>query len=145
MELKVAKQNKIYGRHLLANLKHVTNILSFASKAKKDGYVQIAKIFEETAANEKEHAKIWFKLVDNIGTTEENLKAAAAGEHEEWTSMYPEFAKVAREEGFTRIANLFEMVAKIEKEHDERYNILLANIQEDKVFKRNEKNDLDVF
>lgn len=71
----------------------------FASKAKKDGYVQIAKIFEETAANEKEHAKIWFKLVDKIGTTEENLKAAAAGEHEEWTSMYPEFAKVAREEG----------------------------------------------
>lgn len=71
----------------------------YASKAKKDGYVQIAKIFEETAANEKEHAKIWFKLVDKIGTTEENLKAAAAGEHEEWTSMYPEFAKVAREEG----------------------------------------------
>ena len=111
----------------------------FASKAKKDGYVQIAKIFEETAANEKEHAKIWFKLVDKIGTTEENLKAAAAGEHEEWTSMYPEFAKVAREEGFTRIANLFEMVAKIEQEHDARYNLLLANIQEDKVFKRNEK------
>ena len=71
--------------------------------------------------------------------TEENLKAAAAGEHEEWTSMYPEFAKVAREEGFTRIANLFEMVAKIEQEHDARYNLLLANIQEDKVFKRNEK------
>ena len=111
----------------------------YASKAKKDGYVQIAKIFEETAANEKEHAKIWFKLVDKIGTTEENLKAAAAGEHEEWTSMYPEFAKVAREEGFTRIANLFEMVAKIEQEHDARYNLLLANIQEDKVFKRNEK------
>ena len=66
----------------------------YASKAKKDGYVQIAKIFEETAANEKEHAKIWFKLVDKVGTTEENLKAAAAGEHEEWTSMYPEFAKV---------------------------------------------------
>ena len=111
----------------------------YASKAKKDGYVQIAKIFEETAANEKEHAKIWFKLVDKVGTTEENLKAAAAGEHEEWTSMYPEFAKVAREEGFTRIANLFEMVAKIEQEHDARYNLLLANIQEDKVFKRNEK------
>ena len=95
----------------------------YASKAKKDGYVQIAKIFEETAANEKEHAKIWFKLVDKIGTTEENLKAAAAGEHEEWTSMYPEFAKVAREEGVTGIANLFEMVAKIEQEHDARYNL----------------------
>ncbi len=111
----------------------------FASKAKKDGYVQIAKIFEETAGNEKEHAKIWFKLVDNIGSTEENLKAAAAGENAEWTSMYPEFAKVAREEGFTKIAFLFEKVAEIEKEHEQRYNLLLANVQEDKVFKRNEK------
>lgn len=111
----------------------------FASQAKKDGYVQISKIFEETAGNEQAHAKIWFKLVDRIGSTDENLKAAAAGEHDEWTSMYPEFAKVAREEGFTRIANLFELVAKIEKEHEERYNLLLANIKEDKVFKRNEK------
>ena len=84
----------------------------YASKAKKDGYVQIAKIFEETAANEKEHAKIWFKLVDKVGTTEENLKAAAAGEHEEWTSMYPEFAKVAHEEGFSHIANLCVIKSK---------------------------------
>ena len=111
----------------------------FASKAKKDGYVQISKIFEETAGNERAHAKIWFQLVDKIGSTEENLKAAAAGEHDEWTSMYPEFAKVAREEGFDHIANLFEKVAAIEKEHDQRYTLLLKNIQEDKVFKRNEK------
>ena len=82
----------------------------FASKAKKDGYVQIAKIFEETAANEKEHAKIWFKLVDKIGTTEENLKAAAAGEHEEWTSMYPEFAKVAREDGLIINLRFFKKI-----------------------------------
>lgn len=111
----------------------------YASKAKKDGFVQISKIFEETAGNEKEHAKIWFKLVHGIGTTPENLADAAAGEHYEWTDMYPSFAKTAREEGFDRIANLFEMVAKIEAEHDERYRILLTNIEEDKVFKRNEK------
>ncbi|WP_196592722.1 rubrerythrin [Pectinatus sottacetonis] len=111
----------------------------YASKAKKDGYQQIAQIFEETAGNEKEHAKIWFKLVHGIADTPENLKDAAAGEHYEWTSMYPGFAKTAHEEGFTKIANLFEMVAKIEKEHDERYELLLTNIKEDKVFKKNEK------
>jgi rubrerythrin len=111
----------------------------YSSKAKKDGYVQISNIFTETADNEKEHAKIWFKLVTGIGTTTENLKVAAAGEHYEWTSMYPGFAKIAREEGFTKIANLFEAVAKIEKEHDERYEILLANIEADKVFKKDEK------
>lgn len=111
----------------------------YSSKAKKDGYVQVSNIFAETADNEKEHAKIWFKLVAGIGTTAENLKAAAAGEHYEWTSMYPGFAKIAREEGFTKIANLFEAVAKIEKEHDERYEILLANVEADKVFKKDEK------
>ena len=111
----------------------------YASKAKKDGYVQISNIFEETAGNEKEHAKIWFKLVDGIGETADNLKAAAAGEHDEWTSMYPGFAKVAHEEGFTKIAALFEAVAKIEKEHETRYKLLLANIKEDKVFKKSEK------
>ena len=110
----------------------------FASKARKDGFVQISNIFTETADNEKEHAKIWFKLVAGIGDTKENLKAAAAGENEEWTSMYPGFAKTAREEGFTRIAELFEGVAKIEKEHEERYKLLLANIEEDKVFKKGE-------
>ena len=111
----------------------------YASKAKKDGYVQISNIFTETADNEKEHAKIWFKLVQGIGDTAANLKDAAAGEHEEWTSMYPGFAKTAREEGFTKIAALFEAVAKIEKEHEERYQLLLANIEEDKVFKKSEK------
>ena len=108
----------------------------FASKAKKDGYVQISKIFEETANNEKEHAKIWFKLLDGIGTTEENLKAAAEGENYEWTDMYKTFAEEARAEGFTKIAFLFEEVAKIEKEHEERYRALLAHVEGGLVFSR---------
>lgn len=110
----------------------------YASQAKKDGYVQIAEIFEETAKNEKEHAKIWFKLLhdDGIPTTAENLKDAAAGENYEWTEMYAEFAKVAKEEGFDRIAALFEMVGKIEKEHEERYKKLLENIEGGLVFSR---------
>ena len=109
----------------------------YASKAKKDGYVQIAKIFEETAANEKEHAKIWFKLLkDGIGATDVNLEDAASGENYEWTEMYPTFAKEAREEGFDHIAYLFEEVAKIEKEHEERYRKLLANIEGDLVFSK---------
>lgn len=109
----------------------------FASKAKKDGYVQIAEIFEETAANEKEHAKIWYKLLnDGIGSTPENLKAAAEGENYEWTDMYAAFAKEAREEGFDDIAALFEGVAAIEKEHEERYKKLLANIEEGIVFSK---------
>ena len=110
----------------------------YASKAKKDGYVQIAQIFEETANNEKEHAKIWFKILhdDGIPTTIENLKDAAAGENYEWTEMYAEFAKVAKEEGFDHIAALFEMVAKIEKDHEERYKKLLANIEGGLVFSR---------
>jgi len=111
----------------------------YASKAKKDGFVQISNIFQETADNEKEHAKIWFKLVQGIGETAANLKDAAAGEHEEWTSMYPGFAKTAREEGFTKIAALFEAVGKIEKEHEERYQLLLTNVEKDKVFKKDEK------
>ena len=108
----------------------------FASKAKKDGYVQIANIFEETAANEKEHAKIWFKLLEGIGSTPENLKAAAEGENYEWTDMYATMAKEAKEEGFDHIAYLFEEVAKIEKEHEERYLKLLANIEGGLVFSR---------
>ena len=111
----------------------------YAAKAKQDGFVQISNLFTETAGNEKEHAKIWFKLVHGIGTTNENLKDAAAGEHYEWTSMYPGFAKIAKEEGFTKIAYLFEAVAKIEKDHDERYNLLLTNVEEDKVFTKDEK------
>ena len=110
----------------------------YASKAKKDGYVQIAQIFEETANNEKEHAKIWFKLLHDGGipTTVENLRDAAEGENYEWTEMYAEFAKVAKEEGFDHIAALFEMVAKIEKEHEERYKKLLANIDGGVVFSK---------
>ena len=111
----------------------------FASKAKKEGYVQISNIFTETADNEKEHAKIWFKLVEGIGDTPANLKAAAAGEHDEWTSMYPGFAKTAKEEGFDESAALVEAVAKIEKEHEERYKLLLLNTEQDKVFKKGEK------
>ncbi len=110
----------------------------YASKAKKEGYVQIAKLFEETAANEKEHAKIWFKLLHNgeIASTAENLKDAAAGENYEWTDMYATFAKEAKEEGFDDIAALFAGVAKIEKEHEERYLKLLANVEGDLVFSR---------
>ena len=108
----------------------------FASKAKKDGYVQIAKIFEETAANEKEHAEIWFKLLQGIGSTAENLKCAAEGENYEWTDMYAQMAKDAREEGFDHIAFLFEEVGKIEKEHEERYRKLLANVEGGLVFSR---------
>ena len=106
----------------------------FASVAKKEGYEQIAAIFLETAENEKEHAKLWFKALGELGTTAENLKAAAAGENYEWTEMYAEFAKVAREEGFTKLAYQFEAVAKIEKEHEERYLKLLENIETAKVF-----------
>ena len=108
----------------------------FASKARKDGYEQIAAIFEETANNEKEHAKMWFKLLNDgdIPSTKENLLSAAEGENYEWTDMYKEFAEVAREEEFTKIANLFEGVAKIEKEHEERYRKLLKNINDEVVF-----------
>ena len=108
----------------------------FASKARKDGYVQIANIFEETANNEKEHAKIWFKLLGGIGTTEENLLHAAEGENYEWTDMYATFAKEAKEEGFDHIAFLFDSVGKIEKEHEERYRKLLANVEGGLVFSR---------
>lgn len=113
----------------------------FASAAKKEGYEQIAAIFEETAGNEKEHAKMWFKYLNggSVPKTAENLKAAAAGEHGEWTEMYAEFAKVAKEEGFDEIAFKFAAVAEIEKAHEERYLALLANIENDKVFSREEK------
>ena len=109
----------------------------FASKAKKEGYEQISAIFTETANNEKEHAKIWFKLLEggSIKSTEENLLAAAEGENYEWTDMYDEFAKTAKEEGFNHIAFLFTEVGKIEKEHEERYRALLENVKSEKVFK----------
>ena len=110
----------------------------YASKAKKDGYVQISKIFEETAANEKEHAKIWFKLLHGgaVPGTVENLEDAANGENYEWTDMYAQFAREAREEGFDEIADKFEMVGAIEKEHENRYRKLLKNIQDAVVFSR---------
>ncbi|HIQ59206.1 MAG TPA: rubrerythrin family protein [Candidatus Merdivicinus intestinavium] len=110
----------------------------YASKAKKDGFEQIAAIFAETADNEKEHAKIWFKLLHDgeIPTTLENLKDAAAGENYEWTDMYRTFAEEAREEGFAKIAALFEMVGAIEKEHEERYRKLLQNIEDEVVFSK---------
>lgn len=108
----------------------------YASQAKKEGYVQIANIFEETAANEKEHAKMWFKLAHGIGDTMENLLDAAAGENYEWTDMYANMAKVAREEGFPEIAEKMEGVAAVEKEHEERYRKLAENIKAGKVFER---------
>ena len=113
----------------------------FASKAKKEGYEQIAAFFEETAGNEKEHAKIWFKLLcgGDLPSTADNLKAAAAGENEEWTEMYKRMAQEAREEGFGDIAFLFENVGKIEKEHEERYLKLLENVKAGTVFAKKEK------
>ena len=110
----------------------------YASQAKKDGYEQIAAFFTETSANEKEHAKLWYKAMHGgkVGPTTENLKLAAEGENYEWTDMYATFAKEAREEGFTEIAALFDGVAKIEKEHEERYLALLKNIEDGVVFKK---------
>ncbi|MDD3172046.1 MAG: rubrerythrin family protein [Bacilli bacterium] len=112
----------------------------YASKAKKEGFEQIAELFLTTAENEKEHAKIWFKLLHNgVATTAENLLDAALGENYEWTEMYKGFAKVAKEEGFTKIAYLFEEVAKIEKEHEERYRALLNNVEKERVFVREDE------
>ena len=123
----------------------------YASKARNDGYVQIAQIFEETANQEKEHAKRFFKFLQGgevrieaafpagvIGTTAENLLSAASGEHEEWSSMYPGYAAVAREEGFKAIATVFDMVSVAEKQHERRYRALLENLQNDRVFKRSQ-------
>ena len=109
-----------------------------ASKAKKDGFVQIAAIFEETANNEKEHAKMWFKLLEGgaIKSTPENLEAAAAGENYEWTDMYARMAQEAREEGFNEIAAKFELVAKVEAEHEARYRKLLDNVKKERVFSK---------
>ena len=110
----------------------------FASRAKKDGFEQIASIFQQTADNEKEHAKMWFKELSGIGTTAENLAAAAEGENYEWTDMYEDFAKTAEEEGFKELAQKFRLVAAIEKRHEERYRALLHNIEAQEVFKKSE-------
>ena len=134
MELKGSKTEKNLMEAFAGESQARNKYTYFASKAKKEGYEQIAAIFQETADNEKEHAKLWFKLLNGgeIGTTEENLKAAAEGENYEWTDMYERMAKEAREEGFDHIAFLFDGVAKIEKEHEERYKKLLEKQKEGK-------------
>ncbi len=136
MELKGSKTEKNLQEAFAGESQARNKYTYYASQAKKDGYVQISKIFEETANNEKEHAKIWFKLLHGgkIGETLDNLKDAAAGENYEWTEMYSTFAKEAKEEGFADIAFLFEKVATIEKAHEERYKALYQNIMEGKVF-----------
>ncbi len=139
MELKGSKTEANLAEAFAGESQARNKYTYYASKARKEGYVQIANLFEETAGNEKEHAKIWFKLLQEggeIGTTAKNLKDAAAGEHYEWTEMYVNFAKDAREEGFTKIASLFEMVAAIEKHHEQRYLDLLKNVEDGIVFSR---------
>ncbi len=111
----------------------------FASVAKKEGYQQIAAIFEETASNEKEHAKLWFKALSGLGDTAQNLLSAAEGENYEWTDMYDRFAKEAEEEGFTALAAQFKKVAEVEKAHEERYRKLLSNVEMQKVFEKSEE------
>ncbi len=136
MELKGSKTEKNLLAAFAGESQARNKYSYFASQAKKEGYEQIAAIFQETADNEKEHAKKEFKFLKAIGDTKANLLAAAEGENHEWTSMYPEFAKVAREEGFTKIAKVFEEIAKVEKEHEKRYKKLLKNLEEGKVFKK---------
>ena len=138
MELKGSKTEKNLLAAFAGESQAHTKYLYYASKAKKDGYVQIGSLFEETAKNEKEHAKIWFKLLHGgqMPETTENLTDAAAGENYEWTDMYKSFAQDAKAEGFEHIAYLFEEVAKIEKEHEERYRKLLANIKDEAVFSK---------
>ena len=138
MELKGSKTEKNLLAAFAGESQARNKYTYYASAAKKEGYNQIAAIFEETANNEKEHAKIWFKLLHDgkIGNTLDNLADAAAGENYEWTDMYAGFAKEAHEEGFTHIATLFEKVAEIEKEHEERYRTLAEAIENGKVFAR---------
>lgn len=136
MELKGSKTEKNLLAAFAGESQARNKYSYFASQARKEGYEQIAAIFQETADNEKEHAKREFKFLKGIGDTKANLLAAAEGENYEWTSMYPEFAKVAREEGFTKIAEIFEEIAKVEKEHEKRYKKLLKNLEEGRVFKK---------
>lgn len=141
MELKGSKTEKNLQEAFAGESQARNKYSYFASKARKEGYVQIAELFEETAKNEMEHAKIWFKLLQENGEIQDtmaNLQAAAEGENYEWTEMYAGFAQTAREEGFTKIAKLFEMVAAIEKHHEERYRKLLANVKDGVVFSRDE-------
>ena len=138
MELKGSKTEKNLQTAFAGESQARNKYTYYASQAKKDGFVQISKIFEETANNEKEHAKIWFKLLhgEKIPETLVNLNDAASGEYYEWTDMYANFAKEAREEGFDKIAALFELVAKIEKTHEERYRKLIENIEQGHVFRK---------
>jgi len=139
MELKGSKTEKNLKEAFAGESQARNKYTYFASVAKKEGYEQIAAIFEATANNEKEHAKMWFKELQGIGTTAENLKAAASGENFEWTDMYERMAKEAEEEGFKAIAIKFRMVGAIEREHEKRYLALLNNIEMQKVFEKSEE------
>ena len=138
MELKGSKTEKNLWAAFAGESQARNKYTYFASVAKKEGYEQIAAIFEATANNEKEHAKMWFKALGELGTTAENLLHAAEGENYEWTEMYEQFAKAAEEEGFTRLAYQFRAVAKIEKAHEERYRALLNNVEMQAVFAKSE-------
>jgi rubrerythrin len=141
MELKGSKTEKNLMEAFSGESQARNKYTYYASKARKDGYEQIAAFFEETANNEKEHAKLWFKFLKggDIPNTVDNLNDAANGENYEWTKMYSDFALIAKEEGFNDIATLFEGVAKVEKSHEERYRKLLENIKDDTVFKKDEE------
>ena len=139
MELKGSKTEKNLMEAFAGESQARNKYSYFASKAKKEGFEQIAAIFNQTAENEKEHAKMWFKLLGGIGSTAENLLAAAEGENYEWTDMYDTFAKEAQEEGFVEIAAKFRAVAKIERSHEERYRALLSNVEMQKVFEKSEE------
>ena len=139
MELKGSKTEKNLMEAFAGESQARNKYSYFASKAKKEGFEQIAAIFNQTADNEKEHAKLWFKLLGGIGNTAENLLAAAEGEYYEWTDMYDTFAKEAEEEGFVEIAAKFRAVAKIERSHEERYRALLGNVEMQKVFEKSEE------
>ena len=139
MELKGSKTERNLMEAFAGESQARNKYTYFASVARKEGYEQIAAIFEQTANNEKEHAKLWFKALGELGTTAENLAAAAAGENYEWTDMYDRFAKEAEEEGFTRLAYQFRAVAAIEKTHEERYRALLNNVDMQKVFEKAEE------
>ncbi len=141
MELKGSKTEKNLMEAFSGESQARNKYTYYASQAKKDGYVQVSRLFEETANNEKEHAKIWFKLLHGgkVPSTIENLEDASNGENYEWTKMYADFAKEAREEGFNDIAFLFEKVAQIEKDHEERYRKLLQNIKNGKVFEKEQE------
>ena len=139
MELKGSKTEKNLMEAFAGESQARNKYSYFASKAKKEGFEQIAAIFNQTADNEKEHAKMWFKLLGGIGSTAENLLAAAEGENYEWTDMYATFAKEAEEEGFVEIAAKFRAVAKIERSHEERYRALLSNVEMQKVFEKSEE------